>query len=234
MTLPKTPITLGAVFGRGLIIAGSLMAALALQAQQSQQSDQVRSADRPAGSHHDTATCIKEAAQMNAATIKFGELGSEKGQNAELKQFAAEMQKDHKQSLEKLEAIAKKQGVELPTSLDAKCQEEVNRLQALSGAEFDKEFAKGAVAGHAQAIAHLRQAALETKDPELAQYVRESMASMKRHQMKAREVAKSVGLDQATIASLEAKSTEAVGTPGAGTQTERGTSQPQRTDETKP
>ena len=209
-------------FHRGLIITSALVtAALTLHAQENQQ----RTSAHYTADAGDTASCLKKAAQMNTATIQFGQLASQKAQNPELKQFGEEIEKDHKKAQTKLEAIAKKHDVVLPTSLDAKCQEEVTKLQGLSGSEFDKEFAKGAVQGHAMAIAQLRKGATEAKDADVAQYSRDMLAQMKQHQEKAREVAKAVGLDQATIASLEIQSPEGVGTTGAGSQSESASGQ---------
>ena len=117
----------------------------------------------------------------------------------------------------------------LPTALDPKCQEQLSKLQALSGDEFDKEFAKSAVQGHAMAISKLQTSA-ESKDSDLAQYSKDMVSQLKRHQQHARDVAKAVGLDQTTIASLETQPPEGVGTSGASSQTESGTINPQRTE----
>jgi len=200
--------------------------ALTLQAQQAERAK----SHEHAAVGSDTASCLKEAAQMNSATIKFGQLAAQKAENPELKKFGEEIEKDHTKAQGKLEAIAKKHDVVLPTSLDAKCQEELTKLQGLSGSEFDKEFAKGAVQGHAMGIAHLEKESTEAKDGDIAQYSKDMLAQMKRHQEKARQVAKAVGLDQATIASLETQPPEGVGTSGAETQ--RGTGQ--KSDQTKP
>jgi putative membrane protein len=203
-------LTLAVAFRRGIIIGSALIvAAFTARAQQT---------DHYKTSAGDTASCLKEAAQMNSAVIKFGQLASEKGQNAELKQFGEQIERDHKRAQTKLEAIARKHDIVLPTSLDPKCQEEVTKLQGLTGSEFDKEFAKGAVQGHAKAIAHLQKGSVEAKDADVAQYAKDMLAQTKRHQERAREVAKAVGLDQATIASLETQPPEGVGTSGAGTE----------------
>ena len=167
---------------------------------------------------------------MNAATIKFGQLASIKAQNSELKQFGEQLEKDHTKAQEKLETIAKKHNVVLPTTLEPECQEEMTKLQALSGSEFDKEFAKGAVQGHAMGIAKLQEASTQAKDPDVAQYAKDQLTHMKRHQVKAREVAKAVGLDQATIATLETQPPQGVGTPGRTSQTDRETSSSKSSD----
>jgi len=209
-------------------MTGALAATLAVQAQKAEPTKNYEHASKPG----DTASCLKEVAQMNTGSIKAGEMAAQKAQNPELKRFAQQLAKDHQKAQDKLETIAKKHNVTLPTALDPKCQEEMSKLQALSGDEFDKEFAKGAVQGHAMAIAKLQKASVEAKDSDLAQYSRDLVSQMKHHQEKAREVAKAVGLDQTTIAALEKQPPEGVGTSGGSSQTERGseTATPQSTE----
>jgi putative membrane protein len=227
VTTSKKTHMLGAALCRGLILTSALAAALTVQAQQS---EQPKTYPRAAGGT-DTASCLKEAAQMNAAVIKVGQLGSQKAQNPDLKRFSEQIEADHKRAQDKLETIAKNHNVELPTTLSAKCQEELSKLQALSGAEFDKEFAKGAVQGYAMGIAKLQEASVQAKEPDVAQYAKDRLARLKRHQERAREIAKTVGLGQATIAALETQLPEGVGTSGANSQTERGTASPQSNDQ---
>ena len=167
----------------------------------------------------DTATCLNKAAKMNTAIIKVAELATQKAENAELKRFSQALEKDHKKAQAEVERIAQKHNVTLQTSLDPKCEAEISRLQTLSGAEFDKEFAKGAVEGHAVALEHLQKASKEVKDPDLAQYTKDMLSRVKSHQRHAREVAKAVGVDEATITSLENKAKDSVGSPGETTET---------------
>jgi putative membrane protein len=218
--------TLAAVFSRGIITAGAVVAALALHAGD----DASKSSE-----HHtalkgsDTAAFVKEAANMNNAVIKAAQLASEKAQNSELKEYAQTLEKSHKKAQDKLEKIAQKHNVTLPTSLDKHCQEEITKLQGYSGAQFDKEFTKCAIQGHAMALHHLREASTQATDSDVKEYARDLVAEAKDHQEKARQVARAVGIDQATIASLERQPPEGVGTAGQST-TERGVGTPQTSD----
>ena len=148
---------------------------------------------------------------MNLATQKFAELAQQKPQSPELKQYAQTLKQDHQKAQQDLERIAQKHGITLPTSVDEKCQQEISRLQALSGEEFDQEFAKGAVEGHAMAVAHLQQASTSIQDQDLKQYTQQMLSKVKEHQRKGREIAQSVGVDQTTITSLERKAQDSVG-----------------------
>jgi putative membrane protein len=236
MIQSRTTELLRAAMARGLSLSVALVAALSLHAQQIEHHQSSPEPGKGGQGEMDTASCIKQAAQMNMAVVQFGRLAVQRAQNAELKRFGEQIEKDHKKAQERLETIAKKHDVTLPTSLDPKCQEELTKLQGLSGREFDREFAKGAVEGHAMGIAMLQKAVEQTrnKDTDLAQYTQDMLAQLKRHQERGREVAKAVGLDQETIASIERQarqSAEAVGTPGASSLTERGSSSSQEHQE---
>jgi putative membrane protein len=206
-----------------IVVSGMVAGSLAAYADQSDQKTADYTKKDAAALHAkagatDTTSLVKDAAQMNLATIRFGELAGEKAQDPKLKQFAQTLQQDHKRAQSELESIAKKHNVTLPTTLEAKCQEEVSRLEQKSGEEFDREFAKGAVEGHAMAIAHLQHASTDAQDSDVRQYTQRMLAKVKEHQRQAREVAKAVGVDQATITSLENKAQENVGSPGTTTE----------------
>lgn len=219
-----------AAMSRVITLAGILLAALAVQAQQATLTSPK---DHAAGSG-DAASCLKEAAELNSATIQFAQLAARKAQSPELRRFSQTLENDHKKAQEKLERIAQKHDVKLPTTLSPECQEKMTKLQSLSGEEFDKEFAKGAIQGHAMGIAKFRKAAEESKDQEVKEYATEMLTHMKEHQEKARQVAKAVGLDQTTIASLERQAMDGVGTPGASSESARGSSTKDNSDEQDP
>jgi putative membrane protein len=204
------------------LIAGLLVAGANLFADDKESGQ----TDKHAGKSGDPATCISEAAKMNMATIRFAQLASQKAESSELKQFARMLEQDHKQAQSDLKSLAQKHNATLPTALDAKCEEEISKLQGKSGQEFDREFAKGAVEGHAMAVAHLEQATREAQDNDLRMYSRKMLSKVKEHQQRGREVAKAVGVDDATIASLERKAQDAAGSaPGS-----RSESSTQRSD----
>jgi putative membrane protein len=203
---------------RGLVAASVLTATLALRAEDDDAASS-KSESSASSRARDPETVIKQVSELNTATIKFGQLASQKAENPELKRYGQTVLKERQKAQSDLEKIAKNHNVTLPTAVDERCQQELTRLGALSGAEFDKEFAKGAVEGHAKAVAKLQQTASQVKDPDIAQYARNLMMRMKQNQQEARDVAKAVGVDEATITSLESKAQEGVGAP-AGTEKE--------------
>jgi putative membrane protein len=225
---------------RGLAASAVLLTALAIRADQNGFDTRKDASGAPAtaetAKQNDPATCIKEAAKMNQATIQFAQLAQQKAQNAELKRFGQTLEQDHVRAQSKLQTIAKNYNVTLPTgasALDEKCQAELTKLQGLSGSEFDKEFAKGAVEGHAMAAAHLEKASTQAQDADLRQYTRDMLTQVRSHQREARQIAAAVGVDQATITSLETKKPEGVGAPGSETQSSTESSSKKETSDKK-
>src|SRR5262245_31344364 len=165
---------------RGLVASTLLVGALTIRADQagfdSRKDAAGASATAETATQNDPATCIKQAAKMNQGTIQFAQLAEQKAQNPELKRFAQSIEQDHKRAQAKLETIAKNHNVTLPdgaAALDEKCQAELTRIRELSGSEFDKEFAKGAVEGHAMAAAHLEKASTQAQDADLRRYTQD-------------------------------------------------------------
>ncbi len=225
---------------RGFAASAVLLTALAIRADQNGFDTRKDSAGAPAtaetAKQNDPTTCIREAAKMNQATIQFAQLAQKKSQNAELKRFGQTLEQDHMRAQAKLQTIAQNHNVTLPTgaaALDEKCQTELGKLQALSGSEFDKEFAKHAVEGHAMAAAHLEKASTQAQDADLRQYTRDMLTEVRDHQRQARQIAAAVGVDQATITSLETKTPEGVGAPGTETQSSTESSPKKETSDKK-
>jgi putative membrane protein len=82
------------------------------------------------------------------AEVELGELAADKAQNAEVKKFAQMMIADHTKANAELKTLAAKNNVTLPTELSAKHQSMKQKLQGLSGAEFDKAYVDGQVEDH--------------------------------------------------------------------------------------
>ena len=89
-----------------------------------------------------------EAAIGGMAEVELGRLASTKAQNPEVKRFAQMMVTDHTKANDELKALEAKNNIPLPTSLDAKHQSTIQRLQGLSGEEFDRAYVDDMVEDH--------------------------------------------------------------------------------------
>ena len=119
--------------------------------QQGSQSTVNTSQMQPSGDPASTMTdklFLKNAIQGSMAEIETAKLALTKSSNDQVKQFAQKMIVDHGKLLDVSKIIATKNGVEVPSGPSKKEQANYEKLQALSGADFDKAYVKDMVKDH--------------------------------------------------------------------------------------
>jgi putative membrane protein len=104
-------------------------------------------ADTRAGVN-DTQQFVNQAAMAGNAEVELGKLASERAVNREVKQFAQMMIRDHTKGNEELKQAATAHNLQVPTTLDSKHQELMDKLRGTTGAEFDREYMAAMVEGH--------------------------------------------------------------------------------------
>jgi hypothetical protein len=102
---------------------------------------------------------LTDAIQINLAEISVGDLAQQKGGSDDVKSFGKMLVDDHTASNAKATSLAQANGVTPPTEPSAADKKKHDELEKLSGAEFDREFAKAMVKGHEEAIAKFEAAA---------------------------------------------------------------------------
>lgn len=150
----------------------------------------------------DSQTLAQKAAISNMAEIKLGQLALQKSQDAEVRQFAERMVKDHTASLAKLKTAAAKDNVTVPTALDADHQKKEQELAALSGAAFDEAYGKQMEKAHHKTVALLENAEKSDKvSASLREYATSTLPTVKTHAKLAETLEDSTDSDAAKTAS---------------------------------
>jgi putative membrane protein len=137
----------------------------------------------------------KKSAQGMIAEVRMGQLAADKGSNEAVKKFGRKMVEEHTQSQEVLKDVAQKQGIGLPSEMDARQRAAVDDLSKLSGADFDKAYARYTVKDHQDDIADFTSEASGGQKSAMRSFASETLPSLKEHLKLARE------LKQATLAS---------------------------------
>jgi putative membrane protein len=104
------------------------------------------------------------AAQSDQNEIALSQLAVEKATNPAVKAFAAKMVKEHTAMTESMKPFADSWGLTAPTGPDADHQKELDKLNGLSGRDFDKEYMDQMVSDHAKALSAFTTEAKDTKD----------------------------------------------------------------------
>ena len=121
------------------------------------------------------------AAQGGMTEVKLGDLAAQNGTRADVKEFGRMMVKDHSAINADLKVLATQKGVTLPDSLDAKHQQMVDKLAALSGSAFDDAYIAAMVKGHKMDAKAFKAESAATTDADLKIFVDKSLPVVQRH-----------------------------------------------------
>jgi putative membrane protein len=121
------------------------------------------------------------AAQGGMTEVKLGELASQKGTRADVKEFGQMMVKDHTAINEDMKALAAQKSVILPDSLDAKHQGMVDKMSALTGSEFDDAYIAGMIKAHKQDAKAFKAESAKTQDADIKSFLDKSIPIVDAH-----------------------------------------------------
>ncbi|HEY1499765.1 MAG TPA: DUF4142 domain-containing protein [Acidobacteriaceae bacterium] len=107
---------------------------------------------------------LATAAQSDVNEIKLSQLAEEKASDPAVKAFAHKMVVEHKRMETSMKPFADAWALTPPAGLDDDHQKEYDKLNGLSGKDFDKEYIDEMVSDHAKALDAFTKEAKDTKD----------------------------------------------------------------------
>jgi putative membrane protein len=123
-----------------------------------------------------------QAAIIGKAEIELGQIALKNTQDADVRKYAERMVKDHSAADKKLKAIAAKENLQLPQSLDQEHESLKTKLQSLKGEDFDRAYAKAMANGHDKAVALFESASQQPQMPgELKQFAASTLPTLEQH-----------------------------------------------------
>jgi putative membrane protein len=156
-----------------------------------------------------------KAAAAGKAEVELARVGTEKAMNPDVKTFADRLVQDHTKANDQLTEIMRTKGMEMPAEAPTEAKAEHDRITALSGNEFDREFMRHWVSSHEKGIELYSTEAETGQDPELKQFATDTLPTLQEHLDEAKRVES--GLQQvAGSETLEQQSQ-----PAAGSATEQ-------------
>lgn len=127
-----------------------------------------------------------QAAVIGKAEIELGQLATQKSQDKNVRDYAQRMVKDHQAADAKLKKIAAQENLTLPQSLDAEHQAVKEKLSALQGEPFDREYAKAMAKGHDKAVALFESASQAQQMPsDLKEFAAATLPTLQEHKQMA-------------------------------------------------
>ena len=135
---------------------------------------------------------VKDTARGGTTEVQLGELAKEKALSPAIKSFGERMVADHGKINEELQQIVARKGATLPTSLTRKENRELEKLQKLSGKDFDKAYADLMVKDHKKDLKEFQDAIKDLKDPDLRAFAQKTLATLEQHYGMAKQMHETV------------------------------------------
>jgi len=122
---------------------------------------------------------LTNAMEGDYAEIDVGKLAQEKGTTKAIKDFGAKLVTDHTAHLDKAKQVASQIGVKDPGGASVAEKAEYLKLKLLSGATFDRTFAKDMVSDHRGDIEEYQREANKA-DP-VGDFAKQSLPTLQDH-----------------------------------------------------
>jgi putative membrane protein len=138
------------------------------------------------------AQFAKKAAQGGMAEVKLGQLAQQKGTAESVKKFGARMVEDHSKAGNELKQAASQENIALPSDVSAKDKATYDSLSKLSGAAFDRAYAKDMVKDHEEDIADFNKEASGGQSPAIKDFATQYLPTLQDHLKEAKEMRQNV------------------------------------------
>lgn len=125
---------------------------------------------------------MEKAADAGSTEIAASKVAQSKSTNPQVKTFADTMVADHTKVADELKQLATSKGVTLSDQPSSKHQAEITKLNGLSGADFDKEYAKAiGVSAHKDAVSLFTKASKKATDPDVKAFAAKNAPALEHH-----------------------------------------------------
>ena len=136
----------------------------------------------PQGQSFGDQAFVAKAMEGGVAEVQLGQLAQQKSQSEDVKQFAQKMVNDHSQMADKwLKPVAKQLGVSEPKGPSKKDKKILQKLQGLSGDQFDSEYIQAMVKDHKEDLKDFQNEAQVAQDPNVKQIAQQGSTVISQH-----------------------------------------------------
>ena len=133
---------------------------------------------------------LTEASQSNFDEIQLGKLAQQKASDPAVKSFGQRMITDHTKLTEKMKPFASSWGISDPTGLSPDAQKMYDKLQGMSGKDFDKEYISDMVSDHSKDLSLFEKEVKDTKDVKFKAAVEQGKSVVAAHKNMAYDLKK--------------------------------------------
>ena len=129
-----------------------------------------------------------KATQANVAEIDLARLAQQKSNDGDVKEYANMIESDHKKALDNLADLMQDKHVQLQKAAPTEAQQEISRMNTLTGPDFDREFVNMMVSDHQKALELFRTQQASAQDKDVKDYVDDVLPTLENHLDKAQQL----------------------------------------------
>lgn len=148
--------------------------------------DNSRATGEHAGMSSQDHKFLMDAGMSGLKEVELGRLAAQQGASDAVKQFGQRMVDDHSKANTELASLASSKGMTLPTAVDDKHRADVTKLSAMSGADFDRAFAKMMLKDHQKAVDLFEKQSTKGADADLKAFAAKTLPTLQEHLQMAR------------------------------------------------
>jgi len=137
---------------------------------------------------------VHEAIEGGVAEIALGNLAAQKSTNNEVQAFGKKMVEDHTKLNQQLSQVADTIGARAPKKMGKDQQAQYDKLAALSGDDFDREYITLMVKDHHKDLREMRMEARTTQDADLKAVLGDGAPIIRDHMVSADRMAHERGI----------------------------------------
>ncbi len=156
---------------------------------------------------------LAAAAQNDMAEANMCKIAQQRASRQDVKDFAQRLEQEHTGDYQHLSTLAGKFQMNIPSALDSTHQAVSNRLNSLSGPDFDQQFLQEQIRAHNDAISRYQQAA-NSGNQQVKNYANRMLPVLQQHLQMAQNLASGGG-----SANRSATETAGQGAPEGGKST---------------
>jgi len=142
-----------------------------------------------AGTASADAQFVKKAAAGGRAEVELGQLAVKNGSSEQVKQFGQRMIDDHGKANEQLKQLASQVHVKLPSEPGQQDRATKERLEKISGAQFDQAYMSEMVTDHKKDVAEFERESKSAKNPAVKDLAQQTLPVLREHLKQAEQIA---------------------------------------------
>ena len=132
---------------------------------------------------------VKNVAESSATEVQLGKLAQDKASSDAVKELGKRMVEAHTQTSQQLKQAAAALNIEVPAEPPRKAKKAEDKLAKLSGADFDRAYAKMAADEQKQAVKQFEREAKNGKAPGVKDFAAKNLQAEQERQKQAEELA---------------------------------------------